>query len=351
MRTRTFLTAALLILGGQFAAKGQAKPRPNILFAIMDDATWLHMSAYGCQWVSTPAFDRIASGGLLFNRAYTPNAKCAPSRSNILTGRNSWQLKEAANHWPDFPPDIAVFTEALAANGYHVGFTGKGWAPGYARHADGSNRQLLVKAWNGQRTTPPTTGISNIDYAANFEKFLDGRTGKEPFFFWYGGTEPHRGYEYRSGITKGKKNVRQVPASDVFRFWPDTDSVKEDLLDYAYEIEYFINFGKRPEEELYNIKTDPDCMLNLAASEKSSALKKQLRTELFTALKAEGDPRMNGNGDVFDRYPYMDKGSAHFYERMMRGERPKSGWVSPADFQDVSGIEKVQESLKRLLRP
>ncbi|MGN6509062.1 MAG: sulfatase-like hydrolase/transferase [Chitinophaga sp.] len=239
MRTRTFLTAALLILGGQFAAKGQAKPRPNILFAIMDDATWLHMSAYGCQWVSTPAFDRVASGGLLFNRAYTPNAKCAPSRSNILTGRNSWQLKEAANHWPDFPPDIAVFTEALAANGYHVGFTGKGWAPGYARHADGSNRQLLVKAWNGQRTTPPTTGISNIDYAANFEKFLDGRTGKEPFFFWYGGTEPHRGYEYRSGITKGKKNVRQVPASDVFRFWPDTDSVKEDLLDYAYEIEYF----------------------------------------------------------------------------------------------------------------
>ncbi|MGN6509063.1 MAG: hypothetical protein ACTHLD_06340 [Chitinophaga sp.] len=118
--------------------------------------------------------------------------------------------------------------------------------------------------------------------------------------------------------------------------------------EFAY---WEINFGKRPEEELYNIKTDPDCMLNLAASEKSSALKKQLRTELFTALKAEGDPRMNGNGDVFDRYPYMDKGSAHFYERMMRGERPKSGWVSPADFQDVSGIEKVQESLRRLLRP
>ena len=72
--------------------------RPNILFCIMDDASWAHMSAYGCEWVETPAFDRLAADGILFMNAYTPNAKCAPSRSTILTGRNSWQLEEAANH-------------------------------------------------------------------------------------------------------------------------------------------------------------------------------------------------------------------------------------------------------------
>ena len=27
--------------------------RPNILFCIMDDASWAHMSAYGCEWVET----------------------------------------------------------------------------------------------------------------------------------------------------------------------------------------------------------------------------------------------------------------------------------------------------------
>ncbi len=70
-------------------------PMPNILFAIADDASWKHFGAYGCNWVKTPAFDKVASRGILFTRTYTPNAKCAPSRACILTGRNSWQLEEA----------------------------------------------------------------------------------------------------------------------------------------------------------------------------------------------------------------------------------------------------------------
>jgi len=36
--------------------------RPNILFGIMDDASYPHMSAYGTPWVNTPAFDRLAEG-------------------------------------------------------------------------------------------------------------------------------------------------------------------------------------------------------------------------------------------------------------------------------------------------
>ena len=34
--------------------------RPNILFAIADDASYPHMSAYGVDWVETPSFDRVA---------------------------------------------------------------------------------------------------------------------------------------------------------------------------------------------------------------------------------------------------------------------------------------------------
>ena len=58
-----------------------APRRPNILFCIADDASWAHMGAYGCSWVRTPGFDRVAREGVLFTNAYTPNAKCAPSRS------------------------------------------------------------------------------------------------------------------------------------------------------------------------------------------------------------------------------------------------------------------------------
>ena len=58
-----------------------AQGRPNILFALADDWSFGHASAYGCTWVKTPAFDRVAREGLLFTRAYTPDGKCAPSRS------------------------------------------------------------------------------------------------------------------------------------------------------------------------------------------------------------------------------------------------------------------------------
>ena len=76
---------------------------------ITDDASYPLMGAYGCSWIKTPAFDRVAREGILFTNAYTPNAKCAPSRSCILTGRNSWQLEEAANHIPFFPAKFKTY--------------------------------------------------------------------------------------------------------------------------------------------------------------------------------------------------------------------------------------------------
>lgn len=211
--------------------------RPNILVAVADDASFPHMGAYGIDWIETPGFDRVAREGLLFTNAYTPNAKCAPSRSTLLTGRNSWQLEAAANHWPYFPPKFAVYTEVLARNGYHVGHTGKGWAPGVAETEDGEPRHLAGTPYEDRRADPPTPHISDNDYAANFEAFLEDREDDEPFCFWYGSTEPHRPYAFRSGVDQGGKHVDQVLR--VPPFWPDRDTVRADMLDYAYEIEHF----------------------------------------------------------------------------------------------------------------
>ena len=212
-------------------------PRPNILFCIADDASFPHMGAYGCSWVNTPGFDRVAREGLLFARAYTPNAKCAPSRSCILTGRNSWQLEEAVNHYPDFPAKFKTYAETLAEHGYHVGVTAKGWGPGNPGEINGQRRQLAGTPYNAQKITPPTAAMSDNDYAANFADFLDARPDDAPFCFWYGSTEPHRRYEYGSGLRQGGKQLSDIDA--VPSFWPDTDSVRTDMLDYAYEIEYF----------------------------------------------------------------------------------------------------------------
>lgn len=211
--------------------------KPNILFAIADDASWKHFGAYGCKWLKTPAFDQVAEKGILFTNAYTCNAKCSPSRASILTGRNSWQLEEAANHSPHFPTRFKTYAESLIENGYKVGYTAKGLALGDSGIIDSKKRELLGPAWSSIKTTPPAMFISNIDYAANFEAFLNHNQGGKPFCFWFGSIEPHRPYEFKAGDLKGGKSTSEI--DKVFGFWPDNDTVRNDLLDYAYEIEYF----------------------------------------------------------------------------------------------------------------
>ncbi len=196
------------------------------------------MHAYGLtDWVNTPGFDRVAKEGLLFMNAYTPNAKCSPSRACILTGRNPWQLEEAGNHNPYFPAKFTTVMEALLKNGYDVGFTGKGWGPGEPGEVNGKKRELTGKDYSQIKMATPTKAISPINYTANFEAFLNDRNGEKPFCFWYGGHEPHRPYAYGSGVAKGQKqlsDIDKVPA-----WWIDNDSVRNDMLDYAFEVEYF----------------------------------------------------------------------------------------------------------------
>lgn len=231
--------APVILVQCQSENKNIPPERPNILFAIADDISWPHMKAYGCKWVNTPGFDRVAKNGVLFNNAYTPNAKSAPSRSCILTGRNSWQLEEAANHVPFFPAKFPTFMEALGHNGYEVGCTAKGWAPGIALDSLGKPRQMTGKPFNSKKTVPPATGISNNDYSGNFADFLNTVEKGKPFCFWYGATEPHRKYEYGSGVSKGGKKLSDI--DKVYGFWPDVEVVRNDMLDYAFEIENFDN--------------------------------------------------------------------------------------------------------------
>lgn len=497
--------------------------RPNILIAIGDDISWQHMGAYGCTWVKTPGFDRVAQDGIIFRNAYTPNAKSSPSRACLLTGRNSWQLEEAANHVPFYPVKFTTFVEALGNNGYNTGFTGKGWAPGAAIDSAGNPRELTGLVFNSRKTNPPTEGISGVDYAGNFEEFLNAKDPSRPFCFWYGGHEPHRRYQSGSGVSSGGKSTDDIET--VPDFWPDNDTVRRDMLDYAFEIEHFdshlvkmlalleksgeldntiiivtgdngmpfprvkgqcyeysnhmplaimwgkgiknpgravfdytsfidiaptlldasgittdesgmqpvegksllnifktrraglvdksrdfvligkerhdvgrpddagypvrgivkegylylmnykpnrwpsgdpetgyldcdaspvktlilnmnrtrqssfywnLSFGKRPEEELYNVSSDPGCMINLAADQGYYPLKQKLHGLMLQKLREQEDPRIMGNGDVFDNYPYSSETVKDFYNRYKKGtvSRKSAGWVDSTDFEE-----------------
>lgn len=514
--------------------------RPNILFYIADDASYAHFGANGCPWVHTPAFDRVAAEGVRFENCYTPNAKSAPSRAVLLTGRYSWQLEEAGNHVTNFPARYKTFVEALADGGYAVGFTGKGWGPGNpGTTADGKPRRLTGKPYQKHKLQPPTEAISPIDYASNFSDFLDdcavaeAKGEKTPWFFWAGSREPHRRYAYGSGVELGGKTTDMIDRVPVY--WPDNEVVRNDLLDYGYEIEYFdshlarmladleqrgelentlvivtsdngmpfprakanqyesshhlplammwgkgiahrgrvvtdcVNFvdiaptildmagislsdsglqpvsgeslrgillsgaqgriephrnrvilgrerddygrpqnqgypirailrdsvlyiwnlkpelwpacdpecgyceidgsptkqevlrlwrqgindyyyemamGKRPAEELYDLKADPDCVTNLAGNPAWAAEQASLREELLKVLTVQEDPRITGNGDIFDSYPYDAEEKWNFYERVVSGavREPwkQTGWIDPEDYDAYLKLQQPE---------
>ena len=229
MNRRQFLgaVAAPAVLRG-------AAEQPNILFAIADDQSWLHTGAMGDRVVKTPAFDRVASSGVLFRQAFSTCPGCAPSRASILTGRPIWQLEEAGTHASLFPRKLSVFPALLGAAGYHVGLTAKGAGPCNWKDA-GWPHNPAGRSYDERKLADPPEGINRIDYAANFTDFLSRRKKGQPFCFWYGGTEPHRTYKKGSGLASGKKLEDVV----VPPFLPDTPEVRSDILDYYTEIEHF----------------------------------------------------------------------------------------------------------------
>ncbi|MEN9577491.1 MAG: hypothetical protein RJA70_500 [Pseudomonadota bacterium] len=68
---------------------------------------------------------------------------------------------------------------------------------------------------------------------------------------------------------------------------------------------YDLSLGKRVEEELYNVKLDPDCVNNLADNADGQEAKTQLRAQMEAFLKEHGDPRTLGDGEVFEEYVHF----------------------------------------------
>ncbi|MBK1880478.1 sulfatase family protein [Pelagicoccus mobilis] len=59
----------------------------NVVVIVADDLTSSVLGSYGNERVSTPALDKLASGGTRFSNAYANSPMCAPSRASMLTGK------------------------------------------------------------------------------------------------------------------------------------------------------------------------------------------------------------------------------------------------------------------------
>ena len=108
------------------------KSAPNVLVILLDDAGFGAASAFGgpCQ---TPAAERLAAGGLKYNRFHT-TALCSPTRQALLTGRNHHSvgmggITEIATGAPGYssvlPNTASPLARTLKLNGYATAQFGK----------------------------------------------------------------------------------------------------------------------------------------------------------------------------------------------------------------------------------
>ena len=60
--------------------------RPNVVVILLDDTGFAQLGCFGSA-IATPNIDRLATGGLRYNRFHV-TALCSPTRASLLTGRN-----------------------------------------------------------------------------------------------------------------------------------------------------------------------------------------------------------------------------------------------------------------------
>jgi len=99
------------------------KDRKNILLITSDQHHWMSMG-YNNSEVKTPNLDRLAAKGTIFNRGYTVNPTCTPTRASIITGQypsqhGAWSLGTK------LPETAHTVGEDFQKSGYHTALIGK----------------------------------------------------------------------------------------------------------------------------------------------------------------------------------------------------------------------------------
>ena len=120
------LSAGVILASLLCSALASAAERPNIVFILSDDHAVRAVSAYGNSLVQTPNIDRIAAGGMRFDRAYVGNAICGPSRATLLTGLHSHANGFYSNEWSGpFDGRQQTLPSLLQQSGYQTAVIGK----------------------------------------------------------------------------------------------------------------------------------------------------------------------------------------------------------------------------------
>ena len=100
--------------------------RPNVVMIAVDDMR-PETGAYGAAYMRTPNLDRLAAEGVRFERAYTSQAVCLPSRVSLLTGMrpDTTGIHDIYTKFRKAMPEAVTIVQHFRAAGYYTVGLGK----------------------------------------------------------------------------------------------------------------------------------------------------------------------------------------------------------------------------------
>ena len=114
-----------------FSCLGPNKPgeneqqHPNVLFIAIDDLR-TELGCYGNEQIKSPNIDRLASEGIVFNRAYCQQSICMASRASLMSGLRPDTLQiYNCNSLNELAPNVVTINQHFERNGYKIWSSGK----------------------------------------------------------------------------------------------------------------------------------------------------------------------------------------------------------------------------------
>lgn len=155
----------LAVLPAVFYAQAVIEELPNVVLVIADDLA-TRLGCYGDEAAMTPNLDRLASEGVLFERAYACGTVCTPSRKSLLTGLNVETVGWGNNNFLKDNPDAMTMPRWFREHGYQTAKVGK------VQHKDEFEGP---KDWDVNLNETETFPAGNAGKVINNFKSLDGK--------------------------------------------------------------------------------------------------------------------------------------------------------------------------------
>jgi arylsulfatase len=186
------LLLMLLALSALTACLNETVNRPNIIFITIDTLRWDYLSTYGYPEAGiSPAADRIAASGTVFDNAVATAGSTIPSHGSMLTGVYA-RMHGARSNFHGKYPGIPTITPDLVEAGYQTGaFVSNQFLINVGLLGEGFETDNLPFK-DSERGGRPQTGDKTVAQAT---EWLDSLDPGRPAFMWLHLWEPHGPYD------------------------------------------------------------------------------------------------------------------------------------------------------------